>query len=145
MEACIDNTTNVGLDEGIARLLGVTDASHNHIRMTDVRARAARELSTYGKNLKDAFDKLDIRVPAAIQLHSPDEGHVIAIGDHPAVNQITDLINNDLQLLKRFKEVEVLHVLMRRVELRTSGQAMACQHFNIGITSIGCIAFFTEG
>lgn len=144
MEACIDNTTNVELDEGIARLLGVSDASGNHIRMTDVRARAARELSAYGHSLQEEFAKLGIRIPPAIQLHSPDEGHVVALGDHPSVDQVTDLINNNLMLLKRFKEVEVLHVLVRRVELRSAGQPMTCQHFNIGVTSIGCIAFFTE-
>ncbi|MDR3411805.1 MAG: hypothetical protein P4L87_12835 [Formivibrio sp.] len=132
------------LDEGIARFLGVTDAGVEGIRMADVRAKAASDLTVYGANLVDALSKLGIHIPPAVQLHSPDEGHVIAMGDHPALQQITDLINNDLSLLKRFKEVEVLHVLMRRAELRLAGKPMTCQHFNLGLTSLGCIAFFTE-
>lgn len=144
MEACIDRTESAELDEGIARLLGIGNPAGDSIRMADVHARAASELTVYGASLLDELSKLGIRIPPAVQLHSPDEGHVVALGSHPATEQITELINGNLFLLKRFKEVEVLHVLMRRVELRQAGQPMTCQHFNLGLTSIGCIAFFTE-
>ncbi len=144
MDAHVESVAGAGLDEGIARFLGVKDAGDDGIRMTDVRTKAASELTLFGASLADALSKLDIRIPPAVQLHSPDEGHVVALGDHPATQQITELISSDLSLLKRFKELEVLHVLLRRAELRHAGQPMTCQHFNLGLTSLGCIAFFTE-
>lgn len=135
---------SVILDEGIARFLGGGEASEDGIALGDIRAKAASELTVYGQILQAELDKLGIHIPPAIQLHSPDEGHVLALGDHPETAKITDLINSDMFLLKRFKEVEVLHVLLRRAELRTNQQPMTCQHFNLGVTSLGCIAFFTE-
>lgn len=132
------------LDEGIARFFGVSDVQSGGLPMSDIRSKAATELSSFSASLTAEFAKMGVRIPPAIQLHSPEEGHVIALGDNPATQQITNLINGDVFLLKRFKEVEVLHVLMRRVELRLANQPMTCQHFNIGLTSLGCIAFFTE-
>ncbi|SFN22786.1 hypothetical protein SAMN05660284_00925 [Formivibrio citricus] len=132
------------LDEGIARFLGVGETCEGGVPLGDIRVKAASELSAYGQVLQAELGKRGIRIPPAIQLHSPDEGHVLALGDHPATAEITDLINNDMLLLKRFKEVEVLHVLLRRAEQRINKQAMTCQHFNLGMTSLGCIAFFTE-
>lgn len=124
---------------------GAGEAGDEGIRLSDIRAKAAADLTDYGRVLMAELGKLGIRIPPAIQLHSPDEGHVLAMGDNAGINQITDLINNDTVLLKRFKEIEVLHVLIRRAELRMTGQPMTCQHFNLGLTSLGCIAFFTEG
>lgn len=145
MEASVKSVEDAGLDQGIARFLGVKGVGDDGIRMADVRTKAASELTLYGAALLDILVSLGIHIPPAIQLHSPDEGHVVAMGDHPAADQVAALINNDSCLLKRFKEVEVLHVLMRRAELRLAGQPMSCQHFNLGLTSLGCIAYFTEG
>ncbi len=144
MNVAVSAEETVVLGEGIARLLG-GEAGEDGIPLGDIRAKAASELTAYGQTLLAELEKRGYRVPPAVQLHSPDEGHVIALGDHPATSAISDLINNDLFLLKRFKEVEVLHVLLRRTELRKTGQPMTCQHFNLGLTSLGCIAFFTEG
>lgn len=145
MDAVAEVMEKAALDEGIARFFGVSDIQSGGLPLSDVRSKAAAELSSFGTSLNAELAKIGVHIPPAIQLHSPDEGHVLALGDNPATQQITDLINGDVFLLKRFKEVEVLHVLMRRVELRLSNQAMTCQHFNIGLTSLGCIAFFTEG
>lgn len=144
MNVGVSAEESVALDEGIARFLGGGEASEGGISLGDVRAKAASELTAYGQILQAELGKRGIRIPPAIQLHSPDEGHVLALGDHPATTEISDLINNDMFLLKRFKEVEVLHVLLRRAELRMNKQPMTCQHFNLGVTSLGCIAFFTE-
>lgn len=145
MEVGVEEMECTMLDEGIARLFGVKDPDAGGLSMTDIRAKAASMLSRYSASLLEEFDRQGIRIPPAVQLHCPDEGHVVALGDHPALKQITDLINNDASLFGRFKEVEVLHVMMRRAELRLAGQPMTCQHFNLGLTSLGCIAFFTEG
>lgn len=131
--------------EEVARLLGARDPSGEGVALADVRAKAASELSRYGDKLLSDLNALGITVPPAIQLQSSDDEWVKVVGDHPAARQIADLINGDTCLLKWFKEVEVLHALVRRVEVRKSGQAMTAQHFNLGVTSIGCIVFFTEG
>lgn len=145
VEASNEAVVSSGLDAGIARFLGASDAGdEDGIRLADIRAKAASDLTEYGKVLTEAINRLGVRIPPAIQLHSPDEGHVLAMGDNARIAEVTELINNDTMLLKRFKEVEVLHVLIRRAELRLSGQSMTCQHFNLGLTSLGCIAFFTE-
>lgn len=144
VESSIESVASSGLDVGVARFLGISETGDDGIRLADIRAKAASDLTDYGKVLMAALDKMGIRIPPAIQLHSPDEGHVVALGDNAGVAQVTDLINNDTVLLKRFKEIEVLHVLIRRAELRLAGQPMTSQHFNLGLTSLGCIAFFTE-
>jgi hypothetical protein len=133
------------LDEGIARLFDVKNSEAGGLLMVDVRAKAASELSNFGTVLLAELEKRDIRIPPAVQLHSLEEGRVLVLGDHPAARQIADLVNEDIYLLKRFKEVEVFHVLLRRAELRLAKLPMTCQHFNLGLTSMGCIAFFTEG
>ncbi len=144
MSVEVSEVESAALDEGIARFLGVDGSTEGGVSLSDVRAKAASELTALGLLLQAALSQRGIRMPPAIQLHSPDEGHVRALGDHPATEEITELINNDTCLLKRFKEVEVLHVLLRRADLRASKQSMTCQHFNLGLTSLGCIAFFTE-
>jgi len=144
VESSNETVTISGLDAGVARFLGAGNAGSEGIRLGDIRAKAASSLTEYGKTLMEALRPLNVRIPPAIQLHSPDEGHVVALGDNVNAAQIGELINNDTMLLKRFKEIEVLHVLIRRAELRLAGQPMTCQHFNLGLTSLGCIAFFTE-
>lgn len=145
MEADAEVVTSTALDEGIARFFGVSSAENDGISLADIRLKAASELSSYGACLMAEFAKIGVHIPPAVQLHCPEEGHVIVLGDNPAFQEITNLVNNDMFLLKRFKEVEVLHVLLRRAELRLAGHPMTCQHFNLGLTSLGCIAFFTEG
>ncbi len=145
MEVGVEEMECTMLDEGIARLFGVKDPDVGGLSMADIRAKAASMLSRYSTSLLETLGKQGIKIPPAVQLHCPDEGHVVALGDHPSIKQISDLINNDISLFGRFKEVEVLHVMMRRAELRLAGQPMTCQHFNLGLTSLGCIAYFTEG
>lgn len=132
------------MDEGIARLLGAqVSGGDDQIVLADVRTRAAIELSRYGDKLVADLGLIGVTVPPAIQLQSTDENHVVVLGDHTKAQIIADLINSDTCLLKWFKEVELLHTVIRRVEMRASGEDMSHQHFNLGVTSIGCIAFFT--
>ena len=144
MNMMADAVLEVSMDEGILRLLGAQDgAEQGQIALVDVRARAASELSRYGDKLVADLAMIGVTVPPAIQLQSTDETHVVVVGEHPKAGLIADLINKDTCLLKWFKEVELLYTVVRRVETRNAGEDMAGQHFNLGVTSVGCIAFFT--
>jgi len=139
-----DAVLEMSMDEGILRLLGAQSSGNEaQIALTDVRARAASELSRYGEKLVADLAMIGVTVPPAIQLQSTDETHVVVIGEHAKASAIADLINGDTCLLKWFKEVELLYTVIRRVETRMTGEDFAHQHFNLGVTSVGCIVFFT--
>lgn len=142
MNMMADEVLEKSMDEGIARLLGAQGADEE-IAVADVRMRAGAELSRYGEKLVADLALIGVTVPPAIQLQSTDETHVVVVGDHPKAQVIADLINQDSCLLKWFKEVELLYTVIRRVESRASGEDLATQHFNLGVTSVGCIVFFT--
>jgi hypothetical protein len=131
-----------GLDDGIARFLGVSDPEEG-IKLADVRSKAASELQRYGDDLSGLLAQQGITVPPAFQLRSVEGGNVAVAGDHPSKAAIEGMINADTRLLKWFKEVEVLHDILRRAELRGSEQTLDGQHFNLGLTSIGAIGFYT--
>ncbi len=139
-----DVEEGAALDGGIARFLGA-EGGEGPVRLSDIRSKAANELKRYGDDLMGHLDGLGVTVPPAIQLASTEGGLVAVLGDHPAKNTIETFVNNDTRLLKWFKEVEVLHEIMRRAELSGRSEEFARQHFNLGLTSIGSIAFFAEG
>ncbi|KAF0811679.1 hypothetical protein IGB42_03837 [Andreprevotia sp. IGB-42] len=141
-EAVDDLETGDSLDDGIARFLGVSDPDEG-IKLGDIRQKAASELKRYGEDLQGQLSARGITVPPAFQLRSIEGGNVGVAGDHPEKAQIEGLINADTRLLKWFKEVEVLHEILRRTELSGSEENLADQHFNLGLTSLGAIGFFT--
>lgn len=134
----------VTLDDGIARLFGVSTDSTDGIRVADIRLRAAAELTRYAEKLQSELKAVGIGVPPAIQITSLESGLLIVDPNHPSATVIAHMVNEDTCLNKWFKEVEVLFSIVRRTELRKQGQPMSNQHFNLGLTSLGPIAFFTE-
>ncbi|TJZ76235.1 hypothetical protein [Chitiniphilus eburneus] len=129
------------LDDGVARFLGAS-GEDGEVRLSDIRAKAAIELKKYGEDLGALLVQQKITIPPAIQLTSADDGRVAVQGDHPAREQIEAFINGDTRLLKWFKEIEVLFEILRRTELRGAADPQPAQHFNLGLTSLGSIAFF---
>ncbi|XZG69330.1 hypothetical protein ACTSKR_11775 [Chitinibacteraceae bacterium HSL-7] len=136
--------TLAALDQGVARFLGVADGD-GQMKLSDVRTRATGELSRYGDDLLNVLASHGLSVPPAIHLASTQEGGVAVLNDHPEKTRIEAVINADTRLLKWYKEVEVLFDIVRRAELRGSGQTLADQHFNLGLTSAGPIGFFAAG
>ncbi len=130
------------LDSGVVRFLGLT-GTDDGIKLNDIRSKAASELKRFGDDLGQHLKEIDISVPPAIQLRSTEEGGVAVFGDHFGKEKIESFINTDTRLMKCFKEVEVLHEILRRAELRGTGQTTEGQHFNLGLTSLGSIAFFS--
>lgn len=144
VDASIAQPISPRLEEEVARLLGAGKLEGEGIPLSDLCASAASELGAYGRDLAGVFVAARIRIPPAIHLQVAEQGHVLALGNHPQRSRVAELINLDDSLLLRFREIELLHILIRRTELARNGQSMSCQHFNIGLTSLGCIAFFTE-
>lgn len=130
------------LDVGIARFLGLTDTEEG-IKLNDIRSKAAAELKRFGDDVGDHLARIGLTVPPAIQLRSDEGGKIVVLGDHFGKEKIESFINADTRLLKWFKEVEVLHEILRRAELRGTGQTTEGQHFNLGLTSLGSIGFFS--
>ena len=137
-----DTAPSEALDEGVARFLGLGDTDAG-IRLADIRAKAASELKRYGDDIGEHLAKAAIAIPPAIQIRSTETHGVEVVGDHPSKAKIEALVNGDTRLLKWFKEVEVLHEILRRAEFSEKALAANRHHFNLGLTSLGSIAFFS--
>ncbi|WP_028448801.1 hypothetical protein [Chitinibacter tainanensis] len=128
----------------LARLLKAGD-QQSGIELSDFKARTAHELRRFGEDLASHLSiHAHVQVPPAYQLRSTSAGGVMVVGDHPNKAAIEQYLNQDTRLLKWFKEIEVLFEIQRRLELDQGGEEMRGQVFNLGMTSIGSIAFFTN-
>jgi hypothetical protein len=141
-EPIIDQQGTTLLD--LARMISDSGAPDG-IELSDLKSSAASELSRFGDDLASHLAvHAKVQVPPAYQLRSSEQGRVVVIGDHPDKAQIESYLNQDTRLLKWFKEIEVLFEIQRRLELNVLGESMDGQVFNLGMTSLGCIAFFTN-
>ncbi|BCL75326.1 hypothetical protein JHS3_10620 [Jeongeupia sp. HS-3] len=130
------------LDEGIARFLGIVP-NGGTFRLADVRQKAAAELKHLGDEIGGHFDAMDVHIPPAVQLSGGEAGEIVVTSEHAAKEAIEARLNADTRVLKMFKEVELLYEILRKAELRDTDR-FKNQHFNLGLTSLGSIAFFTE-
>ncbi|MBE9608708.1 hypothetical protein [Chitinilyticum piscinae] len=138
----VDDQGSTLLD--LARFLqqGGADAK---LELDELRSKAAGELQRYGQDLGSHLAVRQISIPPAVQLTmSADGSRVLVDNDHPQKAEIESFLQAESRLVKWFKEIEVLHEILRRVELRRTQGAdeIRQEHFCIGLTSIGCIAFF---
>ncbi|QLI80418.1 hypothetical protein HZU75_02065 [Chitinibacter fontanus] len=141
-EPIVDQQGTTLLD--LARMVSDSGAQDG-IELSDLKSSAANELSRFGDDLASHLAAhAQVHVPPAYQLRSTAQGQVAVIGDHPDKEKIETYLNNDTRLLKWFKELEVLFEIQRRLELDALGESMQGQVFNLGMTSLGCIAFFTN-
>ncbi|WP_043649043.1 hypothetical protein [Chitinilyticum litopenaei] len=119
------------------------------LQLDGIRSKAAAELQRYGDDLGSHLAVQDVRIPPAVQLRMSDAGDaVLVVGDHPQKSAIEAFLQQESRLVKWFKEIEVLHEILRRIELRKSPamdpDEVSDERFNMGLTSVGCIAFFTS-
>lgn len=138
----IDQQDHRRLDDGLARIFGI-GPDQAGVHLDAIRAKAATNLGAYGRLLADLFSRQAIPVPPPVHLQWWQEGSRIRVaGDHADRERIEILLNGDGELVEEFKELELLHEIVRSTEL--AGQADVVEHhFNIGITSSGPVAFFT--
>ena len=131
------------LDDGLARIFGISPDQAG-LQLDAIRGKAASNLAAYGKLLAELLDGQSIPVPPPVHLQWWHEGSRIqVVGDHPDRERIEVLLNGDGELVEEFKELELLHEIVRNTELAGASTTDG-QHFNIGITSSGPLAFFTE-
>jgi hypothetical protein len=130
------------LDDGLARIFGI-QPDQAGVNLDAIRAKAAANLAAYGRLLAELFDKQSISVPPPVHLQWWQEGSRIRVaGEHADRQRIEVLLNGDGELVEEFKELELLHEIVRSTEMAGSKDD-AELHFNIGITSSGPVAFFT--
>ncbi|GLR13119.1 hypothetical protein GCM10007907_19090 [Chitinimonas prasina] len=131
------------LDEGLARIFGIaTDQAG--VQLEAIRSKAAANLAAYGKLIAEMFDKQSVPVPPPVHLQWwPEGSRIQVVGSHPDRERIEVLLNGDGEIVEEFKELELLHEIVRNTELAGEGTTQG-QHFNIGITSTGPLAFYTE-
>jgi len=131
------------LDEGLARIFGIA-SDQAGVQLEAIRSKAAANLAAYGKLIAEMFDKQSVPVPPPVHLQWWHEGSRIqVVGSHPDRERIEVLLNGDGEMVEEFKELELLHEIVRNTELAGEGTTQG-QHFNIGITSTGPLAFYTE-
>jgi hypothetical protein len=128
----------------LARMIS-DSGEQDAMKLNDLKSSVGHELRRFGDDLSSHLSAhAQVKVPPAYQLRSAEQGKVMVVGDHPDKAAIENYLNNDTRLLKWFKELEVLFEIQRRLELDAAGESMDGQVFNLGMTSLGCIAFFTS-
>ncbi|MGQ5522125.1 hypothetical protein ACUHMQ_02570 [Chitinimonas sp. PSY-7] len=139
----MDAVKDSRLDEGLARIFGIAPDKAG-VHLDAIRTKAAVSLAAYGKLLAELFARQKLPVPPPVQLQWWGEGSRIkVVGNHPDKLRIEVLLNGDGDLVEEFKELELLHEIVRNAE--QMGQLTSPnQHFNLGITSTGPLAFYTE-
>lgn len=140
----VDDQGSTLLD--LARFLqqGGADAT---LELDGIRRKAANELQRYGQDIGSHLALLGIRIPPAVQLTMLADGSQLHVeNDHPQKAEIEAFLQKESRLVKWFKEIEVLHEILRRIDLRRSlnPDEASLENFSIGLTSVGCIAFFTS-
>ncbi len=131
------------LDDGLAKLFNVTPGMPG-IDLDAIRQKAASSLANYGKLVSEALALQNIDVPPPVHLQWWAEGSRIKVlADHPEAQRIEIILNGVGDIVGKFKELELLHEILRNTELAGESTTDG-QHFNVGITSSGTVAFFTE-
>ena len=143
----VSDITAVGSDVQGSTLLEIatllSDGSPDDgFSLTELSGKASSELKRFGDDLQTQLSLLGVTIPPALQLRGDNDGHVHVIGEHPQKTEIETFLNHDSRLLKWYKEVEVMHEILRHTQL-SEGESLEGQVFNLGLTSLGCIAFFS--
>ncbi|MFC7419177.1 hypothetical protein ACFQNF_04740 [Iodobacter arcticus] len=110
--------------------------------LTELNAKAASELKRFGVDLQSHLGLIGVTIPPALQLRGDNVGALHVIGEHALKAEIEAFLNDNTRLLKWYKEIEVMYEILRRTEL-APGQSLEGQVFNLGLTSLGCVAFFS--
>lgn len=144
--------------DAVVRLIG--NPANGELYLSDIRGRAAQTLQRYGRYVAELFREHSITIPPAVNLQTGPDGEVRVVGDHPERAQIERLFAAAPKLVKGFKEVEVVHEIIRTQEEAMLFQQLmqlnpvaaekrramesAVPVFNLGITSGGPLAFFSQ-
>ncbi|MFC4158660.1 hypothetical protein [Chitinimonas lacunae] len=135
--------SNEQLDQGLAKIFGIKPDQAG-VNLEAIRLRAATALDKYGRTVAELFARQSVPVPPPVHLQWWAEGsRVQVVNAHPDRERIEVILNGHGDVVEDFKELELLHEILRNTELAGAGTT-ADQHFSVGITSSGPIAFFSE-
>jgi hypothetical protein len=140
------------LDESSGEIVALAPLSgvvQTGCQLSDLRLQAANVLNYYATVLRQQLQLHDVTIPPALNLQTDSDGQVRVLANHPASQRVETLLKHDASLLSGFKEVEVLHEMIRRAEdsikpKRLVYPAYWSPHFNLGVTSSGVLVFFTQ-
>ncbi len=154
----LDELNDESTLDAVVRLIG--NPAKGALYLSDVRSRAAMALERYGRYLAGVLREQSITVPPAVNLQTDGSGKVMVVGEHPEKHLLERLFASTPKLVKGFKELEVLHEIIRSQEeamlfqqlLQRNPAAAAKRRatecappvFNLGITSGGPLAFFSQ-
>jgi hypothetical protein len=110
--------------------------------LSELKTKAASELTRFGLDLQAQLNSISVTIPPALQLRGDNTGAMHVIGEHALKAEIESFLNANTRLLKWYKEIEVMHEILRSTELH-GAQSLEGQVFNLGLTSLGCVAFFS--
>lgn len=137
--------------EGVIRLIG--DIRRGVLHLDDVRQVAASVLERYGHYLNECLTDAGIIIPPAVDLTTGETG-AIQVLSHPQAATILAVFQQNERLIRGFKEVEILHEIVRAKETGEGGgrdvdelatmMRGRAPFFNLGLTSAGPIVFFSR-
>ena len=143
--------------DAVVRLIG--NPASGELYLSDIRSKAAVSLERYGRYLTELFREHCVTIPPAVNLQAGLGGEVRVVGDHPEKAVVERLFQTNQKLIKGFKELEVVHEIIRTQEEAMLSQQMLQRNpaaagsqvspggvpvFNLGVTSGGTLAFFSQ-
>lgn len=127
---------------GLKILFGQED-KHGALPLENIRSRARRQLTKFGAYVSQALEASGINCPPVISLVGTADHMVTLDNNHPQGETIGQWLNGNVELAKKFKEVEVLFELVRAAE--NAGTTFPKEsRFHVGFTSAGAVAYFQE-
>lgn len=135
-------TNQTAANAGFDRIFDFSSKSGT-ISLNSIRQRAKRQLSGFYTYALKELRQQHIDIPPALGLTCGPTRQLMLDGEHPQAEQIQQWLDNNITLLKNFKEVEVLFEMVRATE--QPGQLFpATSCFHIGLTSAGPLVYFQD-
>lgn len=132
---------NMAAHPGFERLFGLS-GTEGRVSLSAIRERANKQLTRFSELAIQRLHEREISVPPAISLvNCPGCDLTLENIEHPEAQEILAWLQQDIEIAKLFKEVEVLFEIVRAAEY--AGDIFpetSC--FHIGLTSAGPIAYF---
>ncbi len=130
------------LSRGLEQVLGPLDVQVGGYRLSHLRQHAAESLTTFAELAYQSLNNMGVQLPPAVDVFAGEDSLLEIDLRHPDAPLAEAALCNDIELARRFKEVEVLHELLRAID--GAGDSSPAMHavFHVGLTSMGPVAFF---
>nr|WP_294864436.1 hypothetical protein [uncultured Pseudogulbenkiania sp.] len=126
---------------GLARLFGEAD-SGSAVSLAGIRERANKQLSRFVALAQQQLAQRTVTIPPALSLVGQD-GELVLESQHPQAEAIREWLKGNSEIVKKFKEVEVLFEIVRAAE-HPGVVFPETSRFHVGLTSAGPVAYFED-